>query len=338
VTGDPDQQRPEATGLLTQADRRSPDPGHVGGQILRHQPDLRVPPGVGPGGVEDRHHPAHAHRGRATPPGMLAAEVQVVRDLMERTVQCQFRHEGPVGVVVAAVVRHRLHDPGPDHAVDVVPAVAVEQAAEPRDGGAGVGLQHIRKLGHDVAVLVDGRRPGVRQRDLRSGVQCLDAALEQVRRVQVVVRGPLEVLSAGLPDHVGVVEGGAAVPRVPHVADPGVTRRVGTRDRLGGVGRGVVRDDQLEVRERLCQQRVQSRGEVVLPVVRGQTDGQSRTPRRVRCHETPLSPIRPDSDSSSRPLGGLEPEGGPRRVRLRRRELVEPVDERVLKLVQRCAR
>jgi hypothetical protein len=60
----------------------------------------------------------------------------------------------------------------------------------------------------------------VGQHHVRALVEHLDAALEQVAPVQVVVRGPLPQLAAALGEHEVVVRRGADVLRQPQVADP----------------------------------------------------------------------------------------------------------------------
>ncbi len=85
---------------------------------------------------------------------------------------------------------------------------------------------------------------------------------------------PLEQLPPGLLEDEVVVRGEADVPRLPDIADPGVLLPVAAADVGGAVGRGVVRDDQLEILVALAKQGIEGLGEVVLAVVNRKPDAQ----------------------------------------------------------------
>ena len=91
---------------------------------------------------------------------------------------------------------------------------------------------------------------------MRELIQRVNAALQQVTGVQVIVGGPLEQFSPGLLDQEVVVRGAAYVARLPEIADPGVLLLVAMADVGGAVGRGVIGDDQLEILITLAEQRL----------------------------------------------------------------------------------
>ena len=214
---------------------------------------------------------AHRVRTRRARPlfpfGVVAPEVQPIRDLVERAVQGDLGGYGPVRVVVTAVQWRPAQDVGPDDAVDVIASVGEQHAPEPLRSPQGGRVQRVLKLLRYRARAIDHCRPGVSEHDMRVLVERFDAPLEQVAGVEVVVGGPLEQLPPGLPDDEVVVRGEADVPRLPDKADPGVLLRVATADVDGAVGRGVVRNDQLEVLVALAEQGIERLGEVVLAVV-----------------------------------------------------------------------
>jgi hypothetical protein len=72
-----------------------------------------------------------------------------------------------------------------------------------------------------------------------------------------------------------VVRSEADVARLTDVADPGILLFIATADVGGAVGRGVVRNDQLEILVALAEQGLELLGEVVLAVVDRKPDAQS---------------------------------------------------------------
>ena len=75
---------------------------------------------------------------------------------------------------------------------------------------------------------------------------------------------------------------GADVGRVPHVAHSRVPLGVPARDLSRPVGRRVVGHDDLEVLERLGQDRLDRLGQVALAVEYGEPHGDARRPGRLR--------------------------------------------------------
>src|ERR1700730_6036766 len=71
-----------------------------------------------------------------------------------------------------------------------------------------------------------------------------------------------------------MVRGEADVARLAEIADPGVLLPVATADVGSAVGRGVVRNDQLEILVALAKQSLQRLGEVVRAVVDRKSDAQ----------------------------------------------------------------
>jgi len=172
-----------------------------------------------------------------------------------------------------------------DDAIDVVASLCVQQAPKALDGIRDIGPQWVLESIGDRALVVDERRPGMRQDDLRAGVEGVDAPLEQVRGVEVVVGHPLEELAAGLRDHEVVIERCAAVSPVVDVSHPGVDGLVLPGDGGSTVGGAVIRDDQLEVGKGLRQKSVQRRSKETLAVVDRQTQREPGRPSS-RCHVT----------------------------------------------------
>ncbi|MCE3247602.1 MAG: hypothetical protein K0R41_1427 [Geminicoccaceae bacterium] len=101
--------------------------------------------------------------------------------------------------------------------------------------------------GHGRAIVV--YQPGLTgtQDDRRLGVEDLDAALEEGRRADIVVRRPFEVAAAGALEDQIVVGDRADVFRVADIAHPGIPARKFLANLLGAIGRGVVLDQQLEI-------------------------------------------------------------------------------------------
>src|SRR6185369_8677486 len=92
--------------------------------------------------------------------------------------------------------------------------------------------------------------------------------------VQVIRGRPLEEFAARLPENEIVVRRETNVALVADVPDPGVLLQVAAADAGGAIGRGVVRDNQLEVLVALTEQGFDGLGEVVLAVVDGKPDAQ----------------------------------------------------------------
>ena len=109
---------------------------------------------------------------------------------------------------------------------------------------------------------------------MRVLVERINAVLQQVTSIQVVIGRPLEQLAPGLLDDEVVVRGKSDVARLTNIADPGVLLLVATADVRGAIGRGVIRDDQLKILVALAQQSIKRFGEVVRTVVDRKADGQ----------------------------------------------------------------
>ena len=276
-TEQPATQLTEAAGLVAQPERSLADGADEAEDVLDEHQHHRVAPAVAPARVEGGGAvtPVAGARGAA---GVVAAEVEDLGHLVERALQHQARHEGAVGVVVAVVLAHAAQHVGAHHTVEVVAARNAEQAAQPGGGVRVGGVERVVHLHDHLAVVVDVGVPGVREDHLGVLVELLDAQLDEPRRVEVVVRGPLEVLPPRQGHQQVVVGAGADVDGLPHVADARVPLGVRTADLLGAVARGVVADDQLVVGVGLGQQRVQRLGEVLLAVVDGQADGERGGP------------------------------------------------------------
>lgn len=206
--------------------------------------------------------------------GVVAAEVQQLRHLVEGAVQGDLGDEGAVRVVVAVVRLDPAQHRGPHHPVEVVAPGLEEQAAEALRSARGVGGEPVLVGDLHLAVAVDDGLAGVREDHLRPLVQRRHTTAQQVPGVEVVVRGPLEQLAAALGEHVVVVRRGADVAGQPDVPDARVLRGVPAADVPGAVGRRVVGDHQFEVLVGLPQEGVQRLGQILLAVVDGKADAQ----------------------------------------------------------------
>ena len=214
-------------------------------------------------------------------PGALrvdAPEEQRLRDLLELSEQRELAEQRDVGADVGLDEARLQQRVAPHHAEGrVAERPAPDEVAEAAVGlllaqveGVLVGADH-------VALAVDDDGARVAEHDVaRRRVEGLDAAAQMARRQQVVVGGPLEVGRARQLHHLVVVAGRAEVALVAHVADARVAAGDLAHDRLGRVRRGVVRDDDLEVREVLREQRGERIPQIGRPVVDGQTDADSR--------------------------------------------------------------
>ena len=205
---------------------------------------------------------------------MVAPEIQPIRNLVEPAVQAQLRDDGAVRVMVALLHRRPAQDLGPHNAVVVVATADEQQAPEALRRPRRRRVERVlERLGHGARV-VDLCRPGVGEHDVRVLVERVDAALQQVAGVQVIVRRPLEQFAPRLLGDEVVVGGEPDVPRLAEIAYPGVLLLVASADVTGAVGRGVVRNYQLEIREALAEQGLERLGDVFLAVVYRKADGE----------------------------------------------------------------
>lgn len=112
------------------------------------------------------------------------------------------------------------------------------------------------------------------------GVERRHTGCEVFGRNQVVVAGPSEVRRPRLVEEEVEVPRSTHVGGVAHISDAVVASCELTADRLGVVGGGIVGDHQLEIGERLCEQRVEGVAEVVAAVPHGQPDTDPRRSHR----------------------------------------------------------
>src|SRR6185437_1956830 len=165
----------------------------------------------------------------------------------------------------------------PHDRVDLQAVVALEQREEPGHPIRRAERNLERARSDQFAVRIDpvGAREG--QDRPRIGVQRGHATLEEPGGVDVVVGRPFEVGGrAGEIERQVPVGAAADVLGVAVVADARVARGERAAYLLAAVGRGVVQDQELEVTERLRQQRGERRLEISLPVVDGDRDGDLR--------------------------------------------------------------
>ena len=83
--------------------------------------------------------------------------------------------------------------------------------------------------------------------DIRVLIESLDAVFQQVTSVKVVRSRPLEKLTTGLFEDEIMVRRKPDIARLAEIPDPGVLPTIASADVSGGVSRGVIRNDQLEV-------------------------------------------------------------------------------------------
>ena len=127
-----------------------------------------------------------------------------------------------------------------------------------------------------VAGPVDGCPPRVGDHDRGVSIEHLDAPLQELRPQEIVVARPLEVHAGRQMERLVVVVRGSQVLTVADVSDPAVLLRVAARDLLRAVRRRVVGDDELEVFERLRQDRIDRLRDVSLSVVHRHPDAGPR--------------------------------------------------------------
>jgi hypothetical protein len=193
---------------------------------------------------------------------------------VERAMQAQFRDDGAIRMMVAPLHRRPAEDLGPDNAIVVVAAVVEQQAPEAFWRPRACGVERVADSLDRGARVIDLRRPAVSEHDLRILVERVDAALKEVAGVQVVVRRPLEQLTPRLLGDEVVVGGKPDVPRLAEIAHPGILLLVATADVPGAIGRGVIRNDQLEISEGLAKQGLDRLADVLLAVVHRKADGE----------------------------------------------------------------
>jgi hypothetical protein len=114
----------------------------------------------------------------------------------------------------------------------------------------------------------------VGEHHVRPFVERVDAELQQVTAVKIVVGRCLEQFTHGLIDREIVVRGTADVARLAEIPDPGVLLSVAAANLGGTIGRRVIGNDQFEVFEALAKQGLDRFSKVVLTVVDGEPDGQ----------------------------------------------------------------
>lgn len=129
---------------------------------------------------------------------MVASEVEEFLHVMKRTVHRQLGDKGAVSHVIAAKRRHVAENRHPNDTIDVIASLGVEEATEALDWIGDISCQGIIELVGDGALIIDKRRPGMRESDLRPGIERIDAALKQVWGIEVVVGHPFEELAASL--------------------------------------------------------------------------------------------------------------------------------------------
>ena len=127
-----------------------------------------------------------------------------------------------------------------------------------------------------MARLVDVRGVGCSKHGRGVAVEHCQTGRQVLGRNQIVVGGPPEVRSARSSEDEVEVSWTTDISVVPHIPDSIVAYGVLATDRLGTVGGGVVADDQLEIRERLREQRIESFAEVFVAVANGQSDTDTR--------------------------------------------------------------
>ena len=140
--------------------------------------------------------------------------------------------------------------------------------------GPGIALVHtIRVDTLDVPEPVDVLAPRIHDADRRRTLlEHADEPGEHRPREVVVVRDPLEELTARELEGAVVIGGQADIGLVPDVANAPIPLCKPAADVFGPIGRCIVRDDQLEVSEVLLDQPRQGIGQVLLAVVDGQAD------------------------------------------------------------------
>ena len=173
-------------------------------------------------------------------------------------------------------------------------------------GSLDADVRDIRYLADDGTFGVDLLGRGVCQHHLRAHLHGLHAQLDVFRMEQVVVRRPLEVLPAGEMEALVEVRSCADIRRVAYIADPGVAGVPPAGDLLRPVGGGVVRDDQLEIRVGLAENRPNRLVEVGIPILDGQTDADGWLLLGHRVLDTRLTGI----DNIGRVTGSVEPGTG----------------------------
>ena len=164
-------------------------------------------------------------------------------------------------------------------------------ADHPEHLGAAAGAQARRQpiglagsAGAEGGMVIDLPRAGVvgdlhdrmAEHGLRVRFQGSHAPRQVSRTNEVVVRRPLEVPPArALEDHIVVLRG-ADVGFLPIVANAPVGGRIASADLRGAIGRGVIGDDQLEIRKCLGEDRLDRLGEERRTVVDREPDADRR--------------------------------------------------------------
>ena len=97
------------------------------------------------------------------------------------------------------------------------------------------------------SVLVNEPRLRISQYNGRVVLQDVQAAGQIVRFVNIVSRRPLEILSPGSHEQIVIVVRQADVLAAAIVPNSWVLGGIGPANRLGLVGRGIIRDDQLKI-------------------------------------------------------------------------------------------
>ena len=185
---------------------------------------------------------------------MVATEVHPLGNHVERTVQAQLYVDRPVREVMASEqVRPQEDLPSHDPVGVVIPPVE-QHALEAVRGKWRVGGHRVAECLDDGTPGVDSRLPAVREDYLWVRVQRLDAALEQIARVKVVVSSQLEQFPPRLADGEVLVWDQADIARLADVPYPAVLLQVALAELGCAVGRGVIRDKQLKVLVALAEQ------------------------------------------------------------------------------------
>ena len=234
VTRDPDGQFLAAPPAIGGTDRCPPDCRGVRQQVFAEQPHRRVAPAVGALWVESRTPTPDVLSDSGGAGGVITTEVKKSGTFW-RVFVARLGDDGAVGPVKL-----------PKGLISRRPTSGSRRRNRRRRGCRGgseslhrisdVCRQWIVDRDSGFARLVDEGRPGMRQHDLRMGVERVDAALQQVWGVEVVVGHPLEEFSTGLFHHEIVVERRAAVDRLMDVPYAVIFGRVLPGDVAGAIG------------------------------------------------------------------------------------------------------
>ncbi len=145
-------------------------------------------------------------------------------------------------------------------------------------------VQSVWPFSQSVTPLINADLLGKAKNKIRVFLKNFETSCKVFRPEGIVMGGPVKIFPSGHSEDLVVVPGCTYVFRISDVTNPGVGFSIFTADFLHAIRRCIVRNDQLEIRERLGKNGVESIPYEFLPIVNRHTHGNYRhNPLFAKC-------------------------------------------------------